>query len=162
MAVTRPAAPPARSAAVPATVPVRTITTDDLRASLRDGWNDFLDKRGDLLFIGLLYPIIGVIAAAVSLGGTLLPLFFPIAAGISLLGPVAALGFYELARRREAGYESDWSHFLDVRKRPSWDSILGVTGLLLIIFLAWVAAAAAACQVAALPVRRCRGASSSP
>lgn len=138
MAVTHtvPAASSARAA------PVRTITRQDLRISLRDGWADFMAMRGDLIFLGLLYPLIGVIAATVTLGGTLLPLFFPIAAGISLLGPIVAIGFYELARRREDGLESDWSHFFDVRKRPSAEGIGVVAALLVTIFLLWVAAAA--------------------
>jgi uncharacterized membrane protein len=123
-------------------VPVRKITRDDLRIALRDGWADFMSMRGDLIFIGLLYPLIGIVAATVTLGGTMLPLFFPIAAGLSLLGPIVAIGFYELARRREAGYASDWSHFLDVRKRPSADGIGVVAALLVTIFLAWVASAA--------------------
>src|SRR3954469_25491521 len=97
-----------------ASLPVRRIAAGDLGASLREGWRDFMAMRGDLIFIGLLYPVIGLVAAAASLGGALIPLFFPIAAGIGLLGPLAAIGFYELARRREAGLESDWSHFLDV------------------------------------------------
>jgi uncharacterized membrane protein len=122
-------------------VPVRTITTADLKAVLREGYRDFLDKRGDLIVVGLIYPIIGFVAAALALGGDLIPLFFPIAAGIGLLGPVAALGFYELARRREAGLDASWRHFLDVTKRPSWDSIMAVTGILLLIFFAWLATA---------------------
>lgn len=124
-------------------IPVRKITAHDLNASLRDGWRDFLAMRGDLIFIGLLYPLVGIIAATVTLGGRLLPLFFPIAAGISLLGPIVATGFYELARRREAGLESDWSHFFDVRKRPSADGLGAVAALLLTIFLLWVVAAGA-------------------
>ena len=122
-------------------VPVRTIDAADLRASLREGLGDLLDKRGDLLFAGIIYPVIGLFAAAIALGGALAPLFFPVAAGIALMGPVAALGFYELARRREAGLDSRWFHFLDVRKRPAWDAIVTVSALLLAIFLAWIAAA---------------------
>jgi uncharacterized membrane protein len=138
MAVARPAP------AVPSPpLPVRRIADADLTASLKEGWRDFMAMRGDLIFLGLLYPVIGLIAAAVSLGGSLIPLFFPIAAGIGLLGPLAAIGFYELARRREAGLDSDWSHFLDVRKRPAIDDIGIVSGVLLCLFLLWVIVAAA-------------------
>lgn len=137
-----PAIRAARAAAPTATeIPVRKLKPSDLNLSLREGWNDFMSMRGDLIFLGLLYPLVGFVAAAVALGYNILPLLFPIAAGISLLGPIVAIGFYELARRREAGRESDWSHFFDVRKRPSADG-LEVVGLLLIfIFLLWVAVA---------------------
>jgi uncharacterized membrane protein len=122
-------------------IPVRRIEAGTLNEVLREGYRDFLDKRGDLIIVGLIYPIIGFVAAVVSLGGPLIPLFFPIVAGIGMLGPVAAIGFYELARRREAGLEADWSHFLDVARRPAWDSIMAVTGILLLIFFAWLGAA---------------------
>lgn len=122
---------------------VRKITNADLGAALNQGWADFLAHRGDLLFVGFIYPLVGFAAAAVALQDSLIPLFFPIAAGIGLMGPAAAAGFYELARRREAGLESDWSHFLDVVRRPSFDAFLAVAGLLLMLFFAWLATAAA-------------------
>jgi uncharacterized membrane protein len=70
-----------------------------------------------------------------------MPFFFPVVAGVGLLGPIAAVGFYELARRREDGLESHWWHFLGVRKRPSADDMGVVAGLLLAIFALWVIAA---------------------
>ena len=127
---------PLRQASAP--VAVRKITSHDLREVLKEGLADFLEKRGDIIFLVMIYPLIGLGAAIVSLGGNLLPLLYPVATGVGLLGPFAAVGFYELARRREAGLESDWSHFLDVRKRPAWGSIMAVTGLLLVIFALWV------------------------
>lgn len=122
---------------------VRRIGHADLNAALREGWRDFLAKRGDLIFIGLLYPMIGLVAAVVATSGPLLHLLFPLAAGLSLLGPLVAIGFYELARRREQGLESDWSHFLDVRKRPGFGGIMAVAMVLILLFVGWMVAAAA-------------------
>ena len=130
------------SAKAPA-IPVRKIGNEDLRIALRQGLDDFKAMRGDLIFVGLLYPLIGIAAAVMTTSEPLLPFFFPVVAGVGLLGPLAAVGFYELARRREAGLTSNWSHFLDVRKRPAWDDIAVVAGLLLVIFGAWLAAAGA-------------------
>lgn len=122
-------------------IQVRQIGTADLNRSLADGWRDFMDMRGDIIFLAILYPVIGIVAAIATLGGPLLPLFLPIAAGIGLLGPVVAVGFYEMARRREMGLQSNWPHFLDVRKRPSFDEIAAVSGLLMAIFGLWLLAA---------------------
>ena len=119
-------------------VPVRTITNADADAALREGWADFMDMRGDLIFVGLIYALVGIVAATAIMGGPLLALLFPIVAGIGLLGPVAALGFYEMARRRESGLHSNWQHFLDVRKRPSADDIAIVSALLVAVFVAWI------------------------
>ena len=87
-------------------IPVRTLSSRDLNLSLREGWKEFLSMRGDLIFVGLLYPLIGIVTAAVALGTNFMQLFFPIAAGISLWGPIVAVGVYELARREEAGPEA--------------------------------------------------------
>ena len=97
--------------------------------------------RGDLVFAGLIYTFIGVAAAVMTTNGPLMPFFFPVVAGVGLLGPVAAVGFYELARRHEEGLESGWKHMLDVRRRPSVDDMGIVAGLLLGIFLLWLLAA---------------------
>jgi uncharacterized membrane protein len=124
-------------------IPVRTITDDDLRLALRQGWEDFRDLRGDLFFAGLIYTLIGIAAVVMTTSKPLIPFFFPIVAGVALLGPIAAVGFYELARRRESGREVHWFNFLDVRKRPSLDDMGIVAGLLLLIFMGWLLAAGA-------------------
>jgi uncharacterized membrane protein len=119
-------------------IPIRKITDEDLRLSLKQGLGDFQAMRGDLVFAGLIYTFIGVAAAVMTTNGPLMPFFFPVVAGVGLLGPVAAVGFYELARRREDGLESGWRHMLDVRKRPSVDDMGVVAGLLLAIFALWI------------------------
>lgn len=120
-------------------IPVRTINNDDLRASLRQGLDDFLTFRGDLIFAGLVYTVIGIAAVVMTTSKPLMPFFLPVVAGVGLLGPAAAVGFYELARRREAGQtDIHWFNFLDVRKRPSVDDMGIVAGLLLAIFFGWL------------------------
>jgi uncharacterized membrane protein len=128
----------ARGSAEAETIPVRTITNDDLRYALRQGLDDFLAMRGDILIAGLVYTLIGVAAVVMTTNRPLMPYFVPVVAGVGLLGPIAAVGFYELARRREKGEHSNWSHFFDVLKRPSADDMSVVAGLLLLIFLGWL------------------------
>ncbi|MEP7007606.1 MAG: DUF2189 domain-containing protein, partial [Sphingomonas bacterium] len=82
---------------------VRDISRADLSWALREGWSDFLEKRGDIVLLTVLYPVLMLIVAAVTLGEGLFPLLLPLIAGLSLLGPIVAVGFYELARRREEG-----------------------------------------------------------
>lgn len=122
-------------------VPVNTLTEGDLNAALREGWSDFNDKRGDLIFAALIYPAIGLLAAFAANGGPLTHLLFPMAAGFALLGPVAATGFYELARRREAGLDASWRHFGDLLKSPQIDQIGIVAAILVALFAGWMVAA---------------------
>ena len=129
------------SPAVPARIPVRKISDEDLKASLREGLEDFRDMRGDLIIAGLVYTLIGLAAAVMTTNGPLMPFFFPVVAGVGLLGPVAAVGFYEVARRREDGQGSGWRHMFDVLRRPSVDDMGIVAGLLLGIFVLWLLAA---------------------
>src|SRR3546814_2280048 len=77
----------------PAETRIRRIDAADLRWALREGWNDFRSMRGDILFAALLYPLIGLIAAAITFDTRLLPLFFPLVAGLSILGPIVSSGF---------------------------------------------------------------------
>lgn len=120
---------------------VRAITTDDLRIALRQGWEDFNEKRGDLIFAGIIYPVVGFIVAAFAMNRSLIPVIFPLMAGLTILGPAVASGFYELAKRREQGKDSSWWHFLDVFKSPQLPDILTLAGILGAVFGGWIVAA---------------------
>lgn len=120
---------------------IRKITLHDLRMALAQGWNDFLDKRGDLVFIGLIYPIAVLLGTLYVLNVSILPLIFPIAAGSVLFGPVAASGFYELARRRELGLDARWRHFLDVLRGPAAEPLFALTSVIAGLFMLWILAA---------------------
>jgi len=121
--------------------PTRRISQSDMSWALSEGWKDFNAKRGDLLVLALLYPLLGFLAAALVFNDTLIPLIFPLIAGISILGPAVASGFYEIARRREAGQESSWRHFFDpLRGRSRWPLAVLTSGLVM-LFFAWMVVA---------------------
>ena len=122
---------------------VRKIGWADIKDALAKGREDFVETPTQLLFLGIIYPIVGFIAARAASGGDLLALFYPLVAGLSLMGPIAALGIYELSRRREQGLEVSWVNALDVRHSRSWFSILALGAVLLAIFVAWLASAMA-------------------
>jgi len=121
-------------------IAVRHIQLSDLRAALAEGWGDFMEKRGDIVVVGFIYPLIGIFVAVLALNDQLVPLAFPICAGLSLLGPAVAVGFYELARRRERGEQSDWGHFFDAFHRRG-AAIAVATMMLAAVFVAWLAVA---------------------
>lgn len=122
---------------------VRRIGLPDLRASLAEGWADFLAIPTQLVFLCILYPIIGLVSARVAVGNNLLPLAFPLVAGFALVGPVLAVGLYELSRRREAGLPVSWLNAFDVLRNPSVVSVAMLGGLLFVLFAFWLGAARA-------------------
>jgi uncharacterized membrane protein len=123
---------------------IRTIGLPDLHRALRLGWEDFKAVPSHAIILCVIYPIIGLMLARTVLGYSVLPLLFPIAAGFALLGPFAALGLYELSRRREngEGEPSAWDA-LDVLSSPSFGGMLVLGILLLALFVTWVATAQA-------------------
>ena len=117
---------------------VRRISFADLSAALRAGLDDFMEMPSHLVFIGIIYPLVGVVLATWTSGANALPLLFPLASGFALIGPVAAIGLYEISRRREQGLPVSWRDALAVRRSPALPSIIAVGVLLLAVFLAWL------------------------
>jgi uncharacterized membrane protein len=126
---------------VPAHPVVRKITTADLKEALTKGFGDFWAMPSHLVFLGLIYPILGACLAALTFTNNALPLLFPLASGFALVGPFAGIGLYEISRRRELGLPVSWQDAFDVLKSPSIPSIIGLGVLLLAIFLIWLTTA---------------------
>lgn len=120
---------------------IRRIGLADIPAALREGWQDFMAAPTQLVFLALIYPIVGLLAARTASGGDMLPLFWPLVAGLALLGPVLALGLYEISRRREHGQAPHWRAGLDVVASPAMAGLLVPAIFLLALFVAWVATA---------------------
>jgi uncharacterized membrane protein len=122
---------------------VRTITPRDLVDVLAKGLDDFWAMPTHVIFLSLIYPVAGIAIAAATLGYNLVPLLYPLAAGFALLGPFAAIGLYELSRRREQGLDTSWQHAFDILQAESFRPILALGLILLAIFGVWVAVAQA-------------------
>lgn len=120
---------------------VRKIHPADLRDALRKGVEDFVAMPSHIVFLGLIYPIIGIFFGRLALGHNMLPLVFPLVAGFALVGPVAAIGLYELSRRREKGLPASWKHAFSVLRSRSLPTIAMLGALLLAIFVAWLVTA---------------------
>jgi uncharacterized membrane protein len=125
-----------------ATPPViRSISLSDLHDALRLGWEDFKAVPSHAVILCVIYPVLGIVLFRMVLGYSVLPLLFPLAAGFALLGPFAALGLYELSRRRERGEEASAWDALGVLRAPSFAAMLGLGTMLLTLFVVWVATA---------------------
>ena len=120
---------------------VRRIRTSDLKAVLMRGLADFEAYRSDVIFICLIYPLVGILLAWLSFGYHFLPLLFPLASGFALLAPVAAVGLYEMSRRREQGHRIGWIDAFGVVRSPGFGAILVLGLVLLAIFVLWMLAA---------------------
>jgi uncharacterized membrane protein len=132
-----------KNAARPA---VRQITVPDVYDALRRGFDDFWEKPSHYVFLCLIYPVVGLVLITWSSGGNALQLIYPLMAGFALVGPLAAIGLYEISRRRELDLDASWVHAFEVRKSPAIAAIVAVGVMLLAIFIAWLYTAQAIYQ----------------
>src|SRR6266496_3618203 len=124
-----------------ATYPIRKIQLSDLGEALRLGWEDFKAMPSHAVVLCVIYPVLGIALFRMVLGYSVLPLLFPLAAGFALLGPFAAIGLYELSRRRERGEDVGVWDALHVLRAPAFGAMIELGVLLLVLFGAWIGVA---------------------
>jgi uncharacterized membrane protein len=121
-----------------ATPTVRRIGTADLREALRQGFADFGAYRTDVVFLCLLYPVVGLVLSRMIWGFGLMPLVFPLVSGFALIAPFFAVGLYEMSRRREHGIDKGWSDAFGVMRSPALGGIMTLGLVLFAIFAIWL------------------------
>ena len=126
---------------------IRHIRVADLGHVLARGLDDFAAYRTDVIFLCVIYPLVGLFLARLAFGYDLLPLLFPLASGFALIGPFAAVGLNEMSRRREAGMAVTWADAFQVFRSPSFGAIVLLGLVLMAIFLLWLLAAEAIYQL---------------
>jgi uncharacterized membrane protein len=119
---------------------VRRLARGDIADSLKLGLADFGAARDDVVFIALIYPLAGLMLAMLAANMALLPMVFPLLSGFALLGPLAAVGLYEISRRRERGEAVSWTDAARVVSSPGIGAIMGLGLIVIALFAAWLAA----------------------
>ena len=130
----------------PAYPVVRKIGFADLKDAVAKGIDDFWAVPTHVIFLAIIYPIVGLFLARMTFGLGVMPLLYPLAAGYALIGPFAAIGLYEMSRQREQGVDVTWKHAFGVLRCPSLDSIAALGMVLMIVFLIWLVVAEALVQ----------------
>jgi uncharacterized membrane protein len=130
---------------------IRRIFGHDVWQSLREGFSDFEAYRSDVIFLCATYAVVGVVMARLAFGSDLLPLLFPLASGFAIIGPLAAVGLYEMSRRREQGAEVGWANAFDVLKAPAIGGVAALGLILIAVFLVWLLTAWAIFQATLAP-----------
>jgi uncharacterized membrane protein len=129
----------ARPRSIPAAaITVRRVGLADLRWALARGLEDFGASRSDVVFLCVVYPVLGLLLARVASGYGMLPLVFPLASGFALLGPLAAVGLNEMSRRREMGQPAGLAEAFDVFRSPAIGGIALLGALLIALFVVWL------------------------
>jgi uncharacterized membrane protein len=116
---------------------IRKIELDRPWSWLAAGWRDLTHAPGVGLIYGLLFALVGW---AVTFGlwwiGAIY-LILPLTAGFLIMGPLFAVGLYEVSRRHERGERATLGDAMKAfRANPSQIAFMGVT--LLLLFFAWI------------------------
>ncbi len=123
----------------PAHISIRRIGIADLKDALAKGADDFYAIPTHAVFLCMIYPIVGLLLARLAFGYSMLPLLYPLGTGFALVGPLAALGLYELSRRREAGLPVSAMRAFDFVQSTSIGALIVLGLLLLGLFVLWIA-----------------------
>jgi uncharacterized membrane protein len=125
----------------PAQPVIRKIGVGDLKDAVAKGIDDFMAMPTHVIFLAVIYPLVGLFLFGITFGHNVVPLLYPLAAGFALIGPFAAIGLYEVSRQRERGVEASWKDAFGLLRCPSLDAIAAMGLVLMSVFLIWLATA---------------------
>ena len=114
------------------------LERSDLKAALAAGWADFKAMPIYGLFFALFYLLGGMALYFGMIANGQLVWFIAIAAGFPLFAPFAAIGMYEVSRRREAGMKIGWGNVLTALKGRGNGQLALMAVTVLIFFGFWV------------------------
>ena len=117
---------------------VRKIGLTDLMEAISLGIADFNAMPTHFFYLAIIYPVVTFMIAGFYGDHDMLPFIFPLLAGYTLLGPLAAIGTYELSRRREFGRFTSRTNAFLVFKSHSINAIVNLGILLMLFYFSWI------------------------
>ena len=72
----------------PAQPVIRKIGVADLKDAVAKGIDDFMAMPTHVMFLAVIYPLVGLFLAAITFGYNIVPLLYPLAAGFALIDPL--------------------------------------------------------------------------
>jgi uncharacterized membrane protein len=118
-------------------VQLNVISMDAPWEWLAAGWRDLWARPGLSLGYGAIFAGVSALLFAALVYFDLEAIILPLAAGFLLIGPLFAIGLYEISRRIQDGLPLESKEILLMRaESPAQLLFLGV--VLTIIFLAWI------------------------
>ncbi|WP_170761964.1 DUF2189 domain-containing protein [Ruegeria lacuscaerulensis] len=117
---------------------VRKVTADDITASLKAGFSDFLARPFMSGFFGLFYAVFGILFVWSLIWLGKIWMIIPAVVGFPLVAPFAAAGLYEMSRRLQAGESFGWSEILTVMANQRKRELGWMAFVTLFIFWVWI------------------------
>lgn len=125
------------SGIAPAMPGIRSVEIDRPWSWLEAGWRDFVRAPGVSVAYGGFFTVMGYLLTYGLYAGDMLSLAMPLAAGFTLVGPLAAVGLYQVSRRLEKG--NPVSIRIALRDITAHIGTVSAMGLVLLLFLlAWI------------------------
>ena len=116
---------------------VRQVDLDRPWAWLAAGWQDMRRAPGVCLSYGLIFAAAGALLTVMIWLYGVFYLVLPLTAGFMLMGPILAVGLYEVSRRLESGETVSLGEALGAWRRNVTQ--IGLMGVALMLFLlAWI------------------------
>ncbi|MCL5779279.1 DUF2189 domain-containing protein [Limibaculum sp. FT325] len=117
---------------------VNKVTADDITASLKAGFSDFLARPLMSGFFGLFYAVFGILFVWCLVWLGKVWMIIPAAVGFPLVAPFAAAGLYEMSRRSQKGESFGCSEILTVMANQRKREMGWMAFVTLFIFWVWM------------------------
>jgi len=117
----------------------KEITIADLLQCIKQGAADFGARPfGSIPFIALFYFLAAAAITLAAFGLELSYFAFPIVAGFTLVGPIVAIGFFQISRRRETGQDLKWSAAFEFIHTSAFAPVLALSIVMTVLYIGWL------------------------